>query len=288
MIDVIACIGGGDVDAAARVARGVDRTDDLDAIAPVRQAYRANALDRPFERAGEPGQHRSGLAGPSEKNDVDAVGKMLVGQHPDARTAIHCSLDLGGKVVADGNVEPGRSWAGTGDQVGDRLLMRRAYRNGDVNTQRLCHQRRHLPIRQVGGEEKRRLAVQAIALEVLDRRLVHDDPSTRPVSRPDIADAVELGVLHADPAEVVPDAAQDVLDFGGALFRERRGKIFSPDAVLGNEAADDAHGLAGNCGRERRRKQPHQPKAQIQRDADDGVGPARPLMPGMVQLHCRD
>ena len=204
-----------------------------------------------------------------KKSTVDAVGKMLVDQDRDVRAAIRGGLDPGGRIDAGVDIGSDVLRAGAGDRIGDGAVTLRAHKGRDVHAVCPRDQRGQLPVRQVGGEDERRLAVEATALEVLERRFVHDDPSTRALSRPGAADAIELRQLRSEPAQIVPHAAQDAFDLGRTLFRKCRREIFAPDAMLGNERTDRAQGCGGNRRRWPRREPSHERKSEIDSEAGD-------------------
>ena len=58
-------------------------------------------------------------------------------------------------------------------------------------------------------------------------------------------DVVEMRDLGADPAEIVPHAAQNRFDLGVGLFRKSRAQIGAAGAVLGQPRPDPAHEGAG-------------------------------------------
>jgi len=91
------------------------------------------------------------------------------------------------------------------------------------------------------GEDERRLAVQAQAVEAFVRGLiVVDVPGAwRRVGVIGL-EAVEVGELGGHAAEIVPHAAQDFLDLGGGFFRKGGGEIGAADAVLRQPRADAA------------------------------------------------
>ena len=60
--------------------------------------------------------------------------------------------------------------------------------------------------------------------------------------------AVDMGEFGGDPAEIVPDRLQDVLDLGCGLFRKCRREIGAADPVLLEPRAEPAHEAAGEVG----------------------------------------
>ncbi len=63
------------------------------------------------------------------------------------------------------------------------------------------------------------------------------------------AEFVEMGELDRDAAEIVPHAAEDLLDLGGGFLRKGGAQIVAADAVLGQQRADLAHERAGEIRR---------------------------------------
>ena len=67
----------------------------------------------------------------------------------------------------------------------------------------------------------------------------------RPCCAVVVPQPVDMRELGADAAEIVPDAAQDRLDLGGRLLRERGGEVGAADAVLRQPRPDAPHQAAG-------------------------------------------
>src|SRR5690242_9307344 len=71
------------VDLAAGVADGGNFLGQLDTEAMVRKADDVHPVDRAFDLAEQPGQHRIGFGLAAEEGDLDAIGQVLVDQHAD-------------------------------------------------------------------------------------------------------------------------------------------------------------------------------------------------------------
>src|SRR5437879_1757960 len=64
----------------------------------------------------------------------------------------------------------------------------------------------------------------------------------------EIPDVVDMGELGADPAEIVPDAGKNPLDFLRRFFRERRGQIGTADPLFAQCGPDQARDTAEQVG----------------------------------------
>ena len=87
------------------------------------------------------------------------------------------------------------------------------------------HIGRKLPIGEMRGENQRRFVVEAQPMEDVVGMLVVDDVLRAGAIRVEDVQAVDMGELGGDAAEIVPDACEDRLDLGRAAFpgTRRRG-----------------------------------------------------------------
>src|SRR6202011_2356491 len=98
---------------------------------------------------------------------------------------------------------------------------------------------RQLPVREMRGKDQRRIASQA--LEAFGRfEGVSDVAGRMPRWRQNLQ-AVDMGKFGDNSPEVVPHAAQNVLDLAFRLLRKGGDEVGAADAVLLEAWADAAH-----------------------------------------------
>src|SRR3954454_6921204 len=91
------------------------------------------------------------------------------------------------------------------------------------------------------GEDQSGLAVASQTMKALFGLRRIDDVANGLLRRVEHAEAVDMGKFRPYTAEVVPEPAQDALDFASRLFRECRDQIRPPDLVLLEPGAERAH-----------------------------------------------
>ncbi len=154
----------------------------------------------------------------------------------------------------DWRVETGRderahaAFADCDDRVAHGANVGAAVEHRGVESVLGRNQRRQLPIGEMRGKDQRRLAVGAQLLEpVIGLRRVEDVSLLLRVGIEDLQ-AVDMGELRRDAAEIVPNVAQYIVDVGGGFFREGGYEVGTADAVLLEPGAERAHDAAGQIG----------------------------------------
>ena len=100
----------------------------------------------------------------------------------------------------------------------DKRVVGGAIDLGDIDAALPGRERRDLPIRQMSRKQDHPPVAGNRALDMLEA--AHLDP---PVA--ENADTAQMRILGGDPAEIVPHAADDALDFGGRPVGEGGGEI---------------------------------------------------------------
>jgi hypothetical protein len=182
--------------------------------------------------------------GRPKKSHRHALHRILIDQHGDMGAALQRFEQSLRRAGAGRDQHPHATFAHADHRIGDGGDARPAIEHRRVDAVGMSADRGELPVRQMCGEDQRRLAVVAQPERNRLGRVGIHHAAWALARRIVIPQSVDMGELGADPAEIVPDAAEDRLDLGGRFLRKRGGEIGAADAVLRQPRPDAAHHLA--------------------------------------------
>src|SRR6516165_443288 len=172
---------------------------------------------------------------------------MLVHDHGDVAAGFEHAYELERRVEAGRNEGAHAAFADLDDRIAHGGDIGLAVQHRRLEPILGRNQRRQFPIREMGGEHQGRLAVAAqLPKPLVDFAAVDDVAHLLRVGIEHLQ-AIDMGELGSNAAEIVPNAAQDRFDFGGGFFR-KGGEVGAADLVLLESRTKRAHEAGGEVG----------------------------------------
>ena len=182
-------------------------------------------------RAGLACQHRDqriGEAAPAEERHLDAAGIMLVGQHADMDAGLRKRASFTGASSAGRDQFAHQRLAQLDDDVADGADIRPPEQHGGFDCRSAWRaDGGQFPIGEMRGKADRRLAALRDRVEAFLRFRRIGDDVTGPRAEAVDAKLVEMGEFDGDAAEIVPDAAEDVVSISASDFSGNAARKFS-------------------------------------------------------------
>ena len=177
-----------------------------------------DAVDRTFDLPQQAGQRRVGLGLAAEERHLDAIGEVLVDQDRDV-LAVAQRFRHPERRVAAGRDQRSHFHRANffDDPVGGGAVGPAKQDGGVESVRHRCHGGK-LPIAEVARKDQRRLAVEPQLREQFVGARRNFDPALLGEGGIVLPDMIEMGKFGAEPAEIVPDACENGLDFLSAIF----------------------------------------------------------------------
>src|SRR3984893_14104354 len=212
----------------------------------IRQTHDAGPIDGTFDMAGETGNERVGLAWSAEEGHVDAIDVILVNEHGHVSTPLQNAGKLERCVQTGGHKGPHAAFADLDDSLAHGNDVWPAIKDCCVEGKLGGDKRRQLPIGKMRSKDQRGLAILAQALEALSGlERVADVAGLMPRRREDLQ-AIDVSKFRGNAPEIIPNAPQDVFDFGFRFLRKSGGQIGAADAMFPKPRAKGAHECRGH------------------------------------------
>ena len=243
---------------AARVAGQGDGLGQFQPEAVAGQADGAGAMHRAIEAPGEPCQQRVGRRGAAQETHLRPAPEALVHQHAEMQPGIqrfHHPDRCGG---AGGDQFAHHRAAHGQDVARDRAVVRRAIERGRGQAVALRGHRRQFPIRQMGREDHRGLAVFQQLAEAFDAVGRQFDAAGIGIFQVPVPQRAEMDVLRCGAAEILPALAEDRGALGLGLLGEGGGDVLARDAVLRRQRCEQPRAGSAEIGCAVRPERAHQ------------------------------
>jgi hypothetical protein len=226
------------IDRAIRPARRLDRFGQFHAITAFRAANDTNAVNGAIEVPGETRYHGICQAGAPEELNLHAVLVELIDQHRNVPSLLQLPGNPYRRARTGRNERAHAPAAHPDNGVCSSATVGRPKNHDGVEAKCLRRNRREFPIGKVRGKNEGGLAIVANTMNARDilglTALIVVSHSTRRRARiVKIPYPIEVRHLGSHPAEVTPNAAQNLLDLEIGLFRKSGTQVVTADAMLG-------------------------------------------------------
>src|SRR5262245_34882482 len=268
-----------DVDFRLVIARRRQGFGHLEPVASVLLPHDASAVNRAFNQARHPSEHRIDTTGAFEKAHVHAVRIVLVDEHADEAIPPKRIPYLERRIEPSGYKFSDAGPANSDDLACDRRNSWRAINKSDVAAMCGCCQSQQLPVGQMSAEHERGSAIFAQVAHAFCNCLIKKDAPGFRSLRIEIPQGCKMAIFGDNSTQIVPHAIEDRFGFLLFLFRKSDPELRPRRAMAPQSRSDFLQEPSEDRGSSVTIKAPDLPQEQNRNRAHATFDSAEPASP---------